>query len=595
MLQTFEKNIFSGTVDRRLLMLRKLFKSFKIDGYIVPHNDKFFNEMTPADACRLEWITGFSGSAGTAIIFKKKAALFTDGRYSIQIKLEVDQSKFSLINLAFSKPINWLEEEFNKKTVIGFDPWLHSISEIDRLKQKLSPCIKFKAVNNLIDVVWKDRPQQTASFAYKRPNRLSGKTAAIKLEEVTRILKLNSKRKLIITCPDSICWLANIRAQDVPNSPLLNCYAVANSNLITVYSENPSYRNNIIKFQNNVLIKHLDYFLSDLKPNDHMLIELERTPVIIKQKLVRNKIEYESVENPIHRLKSIKNKTEIDCSRKCHVRDGAAVVKFLSWMTRQEPMDFSEIDLVKKLEFFRQKDRSFVDISFNTICATGSNGAITHYRVTDNSNKKIGRNELILIDSGGQYEEGTTDITRTLINGKPNKKNRLLYTRVLQGLVCLSRIKWPAGLSGKDLDPLARQFLWESGVDYDHGTGHGVGAFSNVHQGPQAISRMNNTVLEEGMILSNEPGCYLKEEFGIRLENLIVIRAEKNPLFPKENLLFFETLTLAPFEKKLIEVSVLNKAEIDWINKYHKKVLTSLKPFLEKNEKNWLIEACKPI
>ena len=258
-------------------------------------------------------------------------------------------------------------------------------------------------------------------------------------------------------------------------------------------------------------------------------------------------------------------------------------------------MSPSEIDLVRKLEFFRQKDKSFVDISFNTICATGSNGAITHYRVTDKSNKKIGKNELILIDSGGQYEEGTTDITRTLINGKPSKKNKLLYTRVLQGLVCLSKIKWPAGLSGKDLDPLARQFLWASGANYDHGTGHGVGVFSNVHQGPQAISRLNSTVLEPGMILSNEPGCYLKDEFGIRLENLIVIAEEKNPLFPKETLLFFETLTLAPFEKKLIEVSILNKEEIDWINKYHKRVYTSLKPFLEKDDGNWLREACKPI
>ncbi len=595
MLQTFSRNIYNGTLDKRLSMLRNLFNSFKIDGFIVPHNDKFFNEMTPAHSCRLEWITGFSGSAGTAIIFKKKAALFTDGRYSIQIKLEVHQSKFSLINLASTKPIDWLKTQSSTKTVIGFDPWLHSVSEIDRLTKTLSPLIKFKAVNNLIDIVWKDQPQQTESFAYKRPKRLSGQTVAVKLEKVTRVLKLNNKRKLIITCPDSICWLANIRAQDVPNSPLLNSYASVSGNLITVYSENSFYKNNIVKLDKSVVIKHLDYFLSDFKLDDTILIEPERTPIIIKNKLQRNKIEFEGVESPIHRLKSIKNKTEIDCSRKCHVKDGVAVVKFLSWMKRQEPLKLFEIDLVKKLEFFRQKDQSLVDISFNTICATGSNGAITHYRVTDKSNKKIGKNELILIDSGGQYVEGTTDITRTLINGKPSKKNKLLYTRVLKGLICLSRIKWPPGLSGKDLDPLARQFLWASGIDYDHGTGHGVGVFSNVHQGPQAISRMNSTVLEPGMILSNEPGCYLKEEFGIRLENLIVIREEKNTLLAKEKLLFFETLTLAPFEKKLIELSNLNKEEIVWLNKYNKKVYKSLKPFLEKNEENWLREACKPI
>ena len=592
MLQTFNRNKYQLKFKQRLSTLRNLFKESGVDGFLVPHNDKFFNEITPTWSNRLEWITGFSGSAGSAIILKKTAVLFTDGRYSIQVKFEVDQSVFQLINVNSSQPSNWLENQIKRKTVIGFDPWLHSITEIDSLTEKHQSLIKFKGIENLIDTAWKDRPKKNLSIAYKRPKRLSGKTVNYKLEQVKKILKLSSNRKLITTCPDTICWLANIRGQDVPNSPLLNCYALVNDNLITIYSENIFYKKATKQIYSNVYIKHFDCFLPDIKHNDTILIEPSRTPIILKQKLVRHKIKFENVANPIHLLKSIKNETEIEGSKKSHVIDGVSFVKFLNWIKAQEIKYLTEIDLVMKLENFRKKEKSFIDISFNTICAAGSNGAITHYRVTEKTNKKIKKNDLILIDSGGQYLEGTTDITRTLINGEPSYKYKLLYTKVLQGLVCLSKLKWPDGLRGRDLDSLARQFLWESGLDYDHGTGHGVGVFSNVHQGPQAISRLNNVVLQPGMIMSNEPGCYLSGKFGIRIENLIVIREEKNVFSPKEKLLSFETLTLVPFEKKLIENSILNKEEIKWINKYHKEVYKKLSPILDKEEKNWLKKEC---
>ncbi len=590
-----EDNLPKLSIKERLLLLRRNLKEFKIDAFLVPHNDIYFNEITAPFHNRLEWITGFTGSAGFAIIFKRSAIIFTDGRYNIQIRNEVNQSFFKIMDIAENAPFSWLKKNIKKNITIGFDPWLHSIKEVEEQKEALKNCIKLKAVDNLIDKVWLGRPREVFSDPFLRPSILSGENTKQKIKKIRDKLKLQEGQGFVLTCSDSICWLANIRGQDVPNSPLINCYALVYRNHICIYSMRDSYRDKVIELRKNVTLKHFDLYFSDIKKLKKVLFEPTSTPFVLKSRIIGQRIKLEKVCNPITLFKAMKNSTELMGSKKSHEKDGLALLRFIKWFKSTKIEELYEITLVKKFEEIRKFEPSFYYNSFDTISAAGSNAAITHYRASHKSNKRIKTSELVLVDSGGQYLEGTTDVTRTLIKGQAFKEQKFLYTKVLQGLICLSKLRWPAGMTGKELDPLARYFLWEHGIDYDHGTGHGVGVFSDVHQGPQGITRVNTVPLKPGMILSIEPGVYIEGKLGIRLENLVYVKRKSTHSRKKKVFLEFETLTLAPFEKKLIEKKLLSRDEIQWLNSYHRNVYQKLRPFLSGSEKTWLSKTCKAL
>ena len=577
----------------KLALLRKKLKEYKIDAFLVPHNDMYFNEITAPCHNRLEWITGFTGSAGFAVIFKSSAIVFTDGRYNIQIQQEVNKTFFKVENISKSPPFSWLKKNIKKNITVGFDPWLHSIKEIETQKEVLQKSIKLKAVQNLIDKVWLGKPRESLTEPFLRPSKLSGQNTSQKIKQMQEKLILLKEHGFILTCSDSICWLANIRGQDVPNSPLMNCYAIVYHDHLCIYSKKDTYRDNIIKLRENVMLKHFNDFFTDIKKLKKVLFEPTSTPFILKKKIIGRRVKSEQISNPISLLKAMKNPIELKGSIKSHEKDGVALLKFIRWLKSTKIEGLDEIILVKKLEELRKFEASFFYNSFDTISAAGSNAAITHYRVSPKSNKKIKTSELILVDSGGQYLEGTTDVTRTFIKGRASTEQKFLYTKVLQGLICLSKLRWPAGLTGKELDPLARHFLWEHRLDYDHGTGHGVGVFSNVHQGPQGISRVNTVPLKPGMVLSIEPGVYLEGKLGIRLENLVYIKRGRWHFRPKNEFYEFETLTLAPFEKNLIEKKLLSRDELLWLNSYHRNVYQKLSPFLGQPDKNWLKDICR--
>ena len=580
------------SIIERISLLRKKLKEYKIDAFLVPHNDMYFNEITAPNHNRLEWISGFTGSAGFAIIFKSSAIIFTDGRYSIQIQKEINQSLFKIENITNNAPFSWLKKNVKKNITIGFDPWLHSIKEVETQKKALQKFIKLKAVNNLIDEVWLGKPFEILAKPFLRASKLSGETTTQKIKQIQKTLGLYKEQGFILTCSDSICWLANIRGADVPNSPLMNCYAILHHDHVCIYSMKDTYKDNTIKLRKNVLLKHFNVFFTDIKKLKKVLFEPTSTPFILRKNIIGRSIKSEEVFNPVSLFKAMKNPIELKGSMKSHEKDGVALLRFLRWFKSKKTTNLDEITIVKKLEEIRKLEPSFYYNSFDTISAAGSNAAITHYRVSLKSNRQINTSDLILIDSGGQYIEGTTDVTRTLIKGRPLTEQKFLYTKVLQGLICLSKLRWPAGLTGKELDPLARYFLWEYSLDYDHGTGHGVGVFSNVHQGPQGITRLNTVPLRPGMILSIEPGVYMQGKLGIRLENLVYVKMKSGCYGQKKKFLEFETLTLVPFEKNLIEKKLLSHAELRWLNSYHLNIYKKLSPFLSGSEKTWLRGAC---
>ena len=583
------------SIKEKLILLRKKMREFKIDAFLVPHNDMYFNEITAPYYNRLEWITGFTGSAGFAIIFERSAVIFTDGRYSIQIQKEVNHAYFKIEDIIKNSPFSWLKANIKKNITLGFDPWLHSIKEVETQGLALKKFIEFKEVDNLIDQVWSVKPFENLAKPFLRPSKLSGNSAANKIKQIREKLKLNQGEGFILTCPDSICWLTNIRGHDVPNSPLMNGYAIVHHDNVCIYSTKETYIDNPIDLRKNVALKYFNDFFSDIRKLTKVLFEPTTTPFILKKIFSLPGIKSEQVINPISLLNAIKNPTELKGAIRSHEKDGIALLRFVKWFKSTKITQLDEVSLVTMLEKIRKLEPSFYYNSFDTISATGSNGAITHYRVSLKSNKKIASSDLTLVDSGGQYLEGTTDLTRTLIKGRALTEHKFFYTKVLQGLIFLSKLSWPEGLTGRELDPLARYFLWEYNLDYQHGTGHGVGVFSNVHQGPQGITRLNEIPLKPGMILSIEPGIYLEGKLGIRLENLVYVKKNKKKPWQKREFLKFETLTLVPFEKNLIEKKLLSKDELRWLNFYHQNVYKKLGPHLPSNEKIWLSNACKKI
>ena len=567
----------------KIKKLIHFFNFFKIDGYVVPKNDEFFGEYVDQRDDRLNFISSFTGSAGYAIILKNASYLFVDGRYTLQAKKESGQI-FKIIEIHKEKPSETLLK-IKKKLNLGFDPKL--FSEANLLKNFKAKNINFVPINeNLIDRIWKNKPVNKIKEFFLIKTKYVGENYKNKIKKVCKILKKSKINKLFITAPENIAWLLNIRGKDSKFSPLPYCHAILDANKKVT----------LIVIKEKINIKFKKYFKSKInyidpsnfknyinKINNKEIFLIDKfTCSYFYKKIIKKRFRYKEISDPIYALKAVKNNIEIKNSIKSHIVDGAALTKFIYWIKNNiNKSKITEISAEKKLEKFRKKNTKYKFPSFNTISGSGPNGAIVHYRANKKTNRLIKKKDIYLFDSGGQYHYGTTDVTRTLCFSKQPKKIKNIYTKVLKGHIGVVTCKLNQNITGKNLDNIARKPLKKIGLDYAHGTGHGVGYFLNVHEGPQAFSKINSVRLKKGMIISNEPGYYEKNKFGIRIENLIYIKNINQKLK-------FENLTLAPIEMDLINFQLLNINEKKYLRNYHKKVYSTLNPYLNKNEKKWL-------
>ena len=598
MFQNFDTAASPQNGPPRLAALRAQMADAGLAGFLVPRSDAHQGEYVAARDARLEWLTGFTGSAGFCVVLKAAAGLFVDGRYRTQVLGQVDLDHFT--------PVPWPEEQAGPWILqqgalgkIGFDPWLHSQDEITKLQAALAGSdVQLVAWENLVDAIWHNQPSPPLGQVFVHELSIAGETSAAKRRQLAQGLRKADLRAAVLTLPDAICWLLNIRGADVPRNPVLHSFAILHdTGCVDLFADSAKFDAAVLAHMGAEVRLHAPELfvraLDDLQ--GPVRLDGASAPMAVAQ-ILGARADFGA--DPTRLPKACKNLAELAGMRAAHLRDGAAMVEFLAWAegAMANPA-LSEIDITCALEEFRRQTGVLHDISFDTICGAGPNGAIIHYRVTHDSNRAIGSEGLVLVDSGAQYRDGTTDITRTLPIGPPSAQHRACYTSVLAGLIALSRARWPAGLAGRDLDALARAPLWMAGQDYDHGTGHGVGAFLSVHEGPQRISRISDVPLEVGMVLSNEPGYYRAGEFGIRLENLVVVQEaptlDGGDDWRKQ--LCFETLTLAPFDRRLIDVDILSRGDLEWLNSYHARVLAALAGQLSPAALQWCKAACAPL
>ncbi len=584
----------------KLAALRGLLKQHNVQGFLQPVHDEYINEYPPASAQRLKWLSGFSGSAGSVAVLADKAALFTDGRYTLQAEAETDAKLFERHNVADLLPEAWLAGHAEGAR-IGYDAKLYTRNMLQRMETALKQKnITLVAVENLVDAVWKDRPAAPASPLFVHELKHSGMESSEKRRKVGELLIEKGAEATVLSSPDSVDWLLNIRAHDVEHTPLALGAAIVDAKGRAQLFIHPSRCDDAVR-------KHLGNEVSVCDPatlgdalaqlgreKKRVLVDTGSLPLWHMQKLDGAQIVEGS--DPCLLMKAKKNPVELAGIRSAHVRDGAAVVKLLHWLDRETAKrSVHELEVCDALLKFRSQHSMFHDVSFPTISGSGPHGAIVHYRATKESDRALQQGELFLLDSGAQYPDGTTDITRTLPIGKPSAEHIDRFTRVLRGHVAIATARFPKGTSGSQLDSLARQYLWEAGFDYDHGTGHGVGCFLGVHEGPQRISKRGGDVaLEPGMVVSNEPGYYKPGAYGIRIENLVTV-VESQPGEGGKPYLGFATLTCAPIDTRLVDASKLLPAEKAWLNEYHAWVLKELKPALGTDEQAWLSGRCSPV
>ena len=559
-------------------LLKKLMYSKNIDGYIVPKNDQFFSEYSFPN--RLKLISNFSGSAGLAIILKNKNFLFVDGRYTLQANIESGKN-FKIFEIPKIKPFNILNKIKNKIT-LGFDPKL--FTELSLKLNFKNSCNLVPINNNLIDEVFNLKNNYKIREFYYLNKFVAGEKITSKLNRLTSILKKKGIQNIFISAPENCAWLLNIRGFDNPNSPIPNCQIILNNKNIYFFSDT----NKIRKIKNSINYKKIKFYefkefvnvVNNLKGKNFSIDK--NSCSVFNKSIILSKFKILNEIDPCYALKAIKNKTEIKNMIDAHIADGAALTKFLYWIKSKKNFNLTEIEVEKKLENFRKKNKNFLFPSFNTIAGTGPNGAIIHYRANKNSNRKINKKDIFLCDSGGQYKYGTTDVTRTICFSKPSPRIKNIFTRVLKGHISVFNTNLKKINTGEAIDKRARFFLKKINLDYGHGTGHGVGYFLNVHEGPQAISKYNNVKILPGMILSNEPGYYERKKFGIRIENLIYVKKNKNKLF-------FKNLTLVPIDTNLINYKMLNTSEKKYLFNYHMETYSKISKFLTSNEKKWLL------
>ncbi|WP_395005704.1 aminopeptidase P family protein [Cypionkella sp.] len=601
MFQTFDVQANPATGAQRLADLRAHLAKQGLAGFIVPRADLHQGEYVAARDERLQWLTGFTGSAGFCVVLPEVAGVFIDGRYRTQVKGQVDLAQFTPVPWPEVMPGPWIRQHLDAG-VLGFDPWLHSAEEIAKLQEALAGSkISLRACDNAVDAIWPDQPAPPLGRAFAHPDALAGASSGEKRARLAAALRASGQRAAVITLPDSLCWLLNIRGADVPRNPVLHGLAILHDDgCVALFADAAKFdESTLAHLGAEVALHPQPSFTAALQAlQGPVRVDRGTAPLAVSTLLTEAGVAVAWGDDPCRLPKACKTEAEVQGMRDAHLRDGAAMVEFLCWLDARAPHPgLTEIEAVRALEGYRRATNALHDISFDTICGAGPNGAIMHYRVTEESNRSVGQDTLLLVDSGAQYLDGTTDITRTMAIGDPGDYARACYTRVLQGVIAISRARWPKGLAGRDLDPLARAALWMAGQDFNHGTGHGVGAFLSVHEGPQRLSRVSDVPFEIGMILSNEPGYYREGEFGIRLENLIVVQPapQLQGGDPERSQLMFETLTFAPFDRRLIVTALLSPAEIAWINAYHAEVLAKLADRLSATARAWCQAACAPL
>ncbi len=601
-LQSFDEPSDPSAVGGRIRLLRAELARRALDGFVVPRADQHQGEYVPACDERLAWLTGFTGSAGVALVLMDRAALVVDGRYTIQAGKQTDTGLIEIVRMAETTPEGWLAEALPAGARLGYDPWLHTPDQARKLSDAATRAgatlIAVEA--NPIDAIWADRPAPPSGRAFQQPVALAGETAADKIARVQAELARARIDALLVSDPHNLCWLMNLRGADVRCTPLLLGYAVVRASGAVTLVLAPGKVDAALAAQLRPLAgivpaSDLPRLLAELGAEKAKVrLDAATAGIALKLALETAGATVEVGADPIGLMKARKNAAELAGAREAHRRDGAAMARFLAWFDRTAPDGgLTEIDAALMLERIRHDTGALRDLAFPTISAAGPNAALPHYRVTHASNRAIGAG-IYLVDSGAQYADGTTDITRTLAVGEPSSEMRDRYTRVLKGHIAISRAVFPRQVSGAQLDAFARQFLWSAGLDFDHGTGHGVGAYLSVHEGPQRLSKLGHTNLEPGMILSNEPGYYREGAFGIRIENLIVV--EPRAIAGAEREMFgFETITLAPYDRALIETALLSDEEWTWIDTYHARVLAEIGPLVDSGTRAWLKQACAPL
>jgi Xaa-Pro aminopeptidase len=596
MFQTFETTADPSAGPARLAALRALMARDGLDAVLVPRADRYQGEyVAPCDE-RLAWLTGFTGSAGFCAVTAREAGVFVDGRYRVQLREQVAPD-FTPVPWPETKLAPWLLDRLGEGATVGFDPWLHTVDEIEGLRDRLDARgIALRAVASPIDRLWTDRPAPPSAPFAAYPDALAGESSQDKRARLAAALREAGEAAAVVTSPDSIAWLLNIRGADVPRNPVPHASLILHADATADLFAAPG-KADALALGPGVRLHPEDAFPDALRAlTGKVRLDPKSAPFALLDLLAQAEVSRGA--DPCLLPKARKTPAEIAATTEAHLRDGAAMVEFLAWLDAEAPKGhLTEIAVVQALEGFRRATNALLDISFDTICGAGAHGAIVHYRVTRATDAPIRAGELLLVDSGGQYLDGTTDITRTVAVGNPPEGAPEAYTRVLQGLVAISRARFPKGVAGQHLDALARFPLWLAGQDYDHGTGHGVGVYLSVHEGPQRLSRLSDVPLEPGMILSNEPGHYREGAWGIRLENLIVV--EEAPVLPTGDpgraMLAFRTLTWVPFDRRLIVAGMLSQAERDWVDAYHAAVLDRIGPRTGGAARAWLEAACAPL
>jgi Xaa-Pro aminopeptidase len=602
-LQNYDDQSDAAACAPRLAALRGELKQRGLDGFLVPRADEHQGEYVPKRAERLAWLTAFTGSAGAAVVLAERAAIFVDGRYTLQVRKQTDTSLFEPRDLVAEGPAAWIEHAVGKGQKIGYDPWLHTAAAVEGLKAsaKKAGAALVACKTNPIDAVWGDQPDAPAAKAVPHGLALAGESAEAKRTRLAKEVKKKGADACVLTMPDSICWLLNMRGADTPHTPFALSFAILNADGSTdlFMDERKSSPELIQHLGNSVRLRAPQDFAPALDAFKDKTVAADPATAAsaIFDRLGKAGAKILHLPDPCQLPKACKNSIEIEGTRKAHIRDGAALTRFLCWFAREAPKGkLDEITVSEKLEEFRKVGGALSDLSFDSISAASEHAAIPHYRVTRSSNLPVLQDRIYLIDSGGQYPDGTTDVTRTVIVGTPTAEMKDRFTRVLKGHIALATVRFPEGTTGSALDSFARRSLWDVGLDYDHGTGHGVGSYLSVHEGPQNISkRQIPQTLKHGMIVSNEPGYYKAGEYGIRIENLIVVQDLPDAPGSDRKMMAFETITLAPIDLKLVEASLLTADERAWLNEYHARVRETLSRQVDDETRAWLETATKAV
>lgn len=597
--QSFASRSDPGAVAPRLKALRAELATAGLDAFLIPRADAHRGESVPPSDARLAFITGFTGSAGLAIVGTRGAGLFVDSRYTLQAPAETDTNMVTVFEAPPASLAEKIAAFVPNGGVVGYDPWLHTPGELEELALKLEGGGSLRASENLVDRIWHDRPGPPATQIEFLGDNRAGVSAPEKLAALQATLAHERADAVLLTLPESICWLFNMRGRDVPNTPFVLGFAlVPQAGQPTLYLDAVRVTPDLVaKLAPTARLAATTRLTGDLQAlganASRVMLDPATVPAALSEALSAAGAKPINQRDPVLLPKSKKNEVEIAGMREAHRIDGVALAKFLFWFEREAASGgLTEIDVVTALEAFRRENATMVDVSFDTIAGAGPNAAIVHYHVSTATSRTLVPGELMLVDSGAQYLSGTTDITRTLYSGSAAPEAADRYTRVLKGMIAVSMARFPRGTSGGQIDILARQSLWQAGVSYSHGTGHGVGAFLGVHEGPIGISPRYTLPLEPGMIVSNEPGYYKEGAYGIRIENLVLVTP--SPVGAGKYL-EFETLTLAPIETRLIDKTLLTRAELDWLNAYHERVLQEIGPLLDGEVKAWLTAATRPI